>query len=347
MKSCTPGRRAAAAVGTRRLREQIERRRASSRRARCCGSRNDGDSSWILLDVKARLCLRRASRNRRRSKCPRRASRRRRGRRARAPCLGSRRSARGARPAPISHCASPACRLPVTGSSFGPAAADERAHLELRLAARRAAARRRRCPAASRLAKSGFSASSSSREPSMTATQPGPLSTHCDARIALRVDAQAARDRRRASRASTVAAAPQRRRREREPLAVAAHAHEADAALLHDLVARARLAAGREPRVAGAERRMARERQLARSERRCARGSRPSDPSAAAGTSSRSSSSSARTSASSASDKSGRVVHDGERVALERLRREDVDGVVAIASHGRAPAMPAAVGAGL
>ena len=33
---------------------------------------------------------------------------------------------------------------------------------------------------------SGFSASSSSREPSMTATQPGPLTTHCDARIALR-----------------------------------------------------------------------------------------------------------------------------------------------------------------
>jgi hypothetical protein len=34
--------------------------------------------------------------------------------------------------------------------------------------------------------KSGFRASSSSRECSMTATQPGPLSTHCEARIALR-----------------------------------------------------------------------------------------------------------------------------------------------------------------
>ena len=177
--------------------------------------------------------------------------------------LRSRHSAAGAMPAPISHCARLAFRLPVTGSSGTPSVGDEGADLELRrLVGRDAGPRRddadlagRASPRSRARAPAPRRASRAARRPSRAVVDP---LRGLDRRG---LDAQAA-DQLRQHRRLDVAAAPQRRRRERQALAVAPDPHQADAALLDDVGA-ARPAAGGQPRVAAAERRMAGERQLA------------------------------------------------------------------------------------
>ena len=74
VKSCTPGRWAAAAVGTGRLRKEVERRRADER-ARGERATASQETTTIHLGFlfQAPLCPRRASRSRRRPKCPRHA----------------------------------------------------------------------------------------------------------------------------------------------------------------------------------------------------------------------------------------------------------------------------------
>ena len=83
----------------------------------------------------------------------------------------------------------------------------------------------------------------------------------------LRVDQALARHPQRRERRDEVVVgdrfAHERRRREGGRPAVATDAHEADAALLHDLVGTLRDTVAFEPRVAASERRMAGERQLA------------------------------------------------------------------------------------
>ena len=116
----------------------------------------------------------------------------------------------------------------------------------------------------SRSAKRGLTASTASASSSSTATQPGPLSAHWASTIAVAIDAEHLRNLRATSDSSTGPERISGGAAKPSPSGVSADAHEADAALLHDLTV---VAAGVPPASSQAwqraERRVPGKRQLA------------------------------------------------------------------------------------
>jgi hypothetical protein len=223
--------------------------------------------------------------SRRRPRCPARRAAPARARRG--PCavpLGRHVGLAAARPSAMSHCASSAFRLPVTGSSSTPRAG-EGAHLELRRPGRGV---RATTPTLARVLSapwSGRSASTACASGSSSASQRGPLSSQqaCRTWPAAGPSAGDLRQQPRLHRlgAGTAGAA------KAKPLAplLHPHGHEPHPALLHHVPARGHAAAG-QPRPGAAQGGVAGKRQFAAGSEGCARGSRPAAAWAAAGRSS-------------------------------------------------------------